>query len=197
MPRRRCSSGLASRSARATPGRAAMTDPFTALRQPAPPVAPDSAFAADLRARLRRALDPKGARVTPDLEGTVTHNVVVPYLAVAGAQRAIDWYTDAFRARRRGEPIVMPDGRIGHAELEVAGGLIMLADEYPEIGHVAPTAAGSPVSLHITVPDVDAAIDRAVAAGATVVRRPSDEPYGRAGTIRDPFGHRWLVHGPV
>ena len=47
--------------------------------------------------------------------------------------------------------------------------------------------------MHITVPDVDAAVDRAVAAGATVLRQPSDEPHGRAGTIRDPFGHRWSV----
>jgi uncharacterized glyoxalase superfamily protein PhnB len=174
-----------------------MTDPFTALRRPAPPVSPDPVFAANLRARLRHALDPKGAPVTIDLEAPVTTSAIVPYLAVAGAARAIDWYIVAFGARRRGQPIVMPDGRIGHAELEIAGGLIMLADEYPEIGHVAPTPAGSPVSLHVTVPDVDAAIDRAVASGAALEREPSNEPYGRAATIRDPFGHRWLVHGPV
>jgi uncharacterized glyoxalase superfamily protein PhnB len=174
-----------------------MADPFAALRQPALPIAPDPAFAADLRDRLRRALDPRGAAMTSVAERTFTESSIVPYLAVAGAARAIEWYMDAFGARRRGEPIVMPDGRIGHAELEVAGGVIMLADEYPEIGHVAPTAAGSCVSLHVTVPDVDAAIDRAVTAGATLVRPPSDASYGRAGTIRDPFGHRWLVHGPV
>jgi uncharacterized glyoxalase superfamily protein PhnB len=174
-----------------------MTDPFAALHQPVVPMAPDPAFTANLLARLRRALNPQGAPVTTTLETPVTTSAVVPYLAVAGAQRAIDWYADAFGARPRGEPIVMPDGRIGHAELEVAGGVIMLADEYPEIGHIAPTPAGSSVSLHITVGDVDGAIDRAVAAGATLERPPSDEPYGRAGTIRDPFGHRWLVHGPV
>jgi uncharacterized glyoxalase superfamily protein PhnB len=179
-----------------------MTDPFTALRQPVVPIAPDPAFAANLRARLRLALDPKGTHVTTALDSpattsTVVTSTVVPYLAVAGAGRAIVWYTGAFDAHLRGEPIVMPDGRIGHAELEIAGGFIMLADEYPEIGHIAPTAAGSSVSLHVTVPDVDAAVHRAVAAGAALESEPSDEPYGRAATIRDPFLHRWLIHGPV
>jgi len=135
--------------------------------------------------------------LTTVLDPAVIESTIVPYLAVAGARGAIDWYAEAFGARLRGEPIVMPDGRIGHAELEVAGGLIMLADEYPEIGHVAPTAAGSAVSLHLTVVDVDAVVDRAVAAGASVDRWPSDEPYGRAATLRDPFGHRWLLLGPV
>jgi len=173
-----------------------MTDPFAALRQPAPPIAPDPAFAAHLRTRLQRALDPNGAPVSTSLEATVT-TAVVPYLAVTGARQAIDWYTDALGARLRGDPIVMPDGRIGHAELEVAGGLIMLADAYPEIGHISPTTAGSSVSLHVTVPDVDAAVERAVAAGATLEREPSDQPYGRSATIRDPFRHRWMVQGPV
>ena len=135
--------------------------------------------------------------MTTTLEPTVTDSPIVPYLAVHGAREAIAWYGDALGARLRGEPIVMPDGRVGHAELELAGGLIMLADEHPEIGHVAPAAAGSPVSLHVTVVDVDLASARAVAAGASLERAPSDEPYGRSATIRDPFGHRWLLHGPV
>jgi len=172
-----------------------MTDPFVALRQPAPPIAPDPAFAVNLLARLRRELDPAGGFVPTTVESAVPTGSVVAYLAVAGAREAIDWYTEAFGARLRDQPIVMADGRVGHAELEIAGGVIMLADEHPEIGHVAPTGPGSPVSLHVTVSDVDAAVDRAVAAGATVTREPSDSPYGRAATIEDPFGHRWLVHG--
>jgi len=174
-----------------------MTDPFATLRQPAAPVAPDPVFAANLLARVRQVLNLEGEPVATVAQPTILGNAVVAYLAVAGAQRAIDWYSDAFGARLRDQPIVMPDGRVGHAELEIAGGLIMLADEHPEIGHVAPTGPGSSVSLHITVVDVDAAADRAVAAGATLIREPSDEPYGRSATIADPFGHRWLVHGPV
>ncbi len=174
-----------------------MTDPFAALRRPAVPVAPDPVFAANLLARVRRALYPEGDPVATVVESPVLGNAVVPYLAVAGARQAIEWYTNAFGARLRDQPIVMPDGRVGHAELEIAGGVMMLADEYPEIGHVAPTGEGSSVSLHITVGDVDAAVDRAVGAGAVLMRAPSDEPYGRSATIGDPFGHRWLVHGPV
>jgi uncharacterized glyoxalase superfamily protein PhnB len=174
-----------------------MADPFAALRQPDVPIAPDPVFAARLLVRVRQVLYPKGEPVTTVVESTVVGNTVVPYLAVAGARQAIEWYSDAFGARLRDQPIVMPDGRVGHAELEIAGGLIMLADEDPEIGHVAPTGPGSSVSLHITVGDVDAAVHRVVAAGATLMREPSDEPYGRSATIEDPFGHRWLVHGPV
>jgi len=131
---------------------------------------------------------------TPDTPVTAA---VIPYLAVTGARRAIDFYADAFGARLRGEPIEMPDGRVGHAEIEIGGAVIMLADEYPEIGHVAPSASGSPVSLHLSVIDVDATVDSAVAAGATTLREPADQPYGRSATIRDPFGHRWLIQSPA
>jgi predicted enzyme related to lactoylglutathione lyase len=88
----------------------------------------------------------------------------------------------------------MPDGRIGHAELEIGGGLLMLADEHPELGVVAPSPGqGATVTLHLSVPDVDAVAARAVAAGAALERPPADHPYGRNAVLRDPFGHRWLV----
>lgn len=123
---------------------------------------------------------------------------VTPYLAVVDARRALTWYAEAFGARPRGEPIVMPDGRIGHAEIEVSGGRVMLADEHPEIGVVAPRPGqGATVTLHAEVRDVDAVVDRAVAAGATLERPPRDEPYGRVAVVRDPFGHRWLLNGPA
>jgi uncharacterized glyoxalase superfamily protein PhnB len=120
---------------------------------------------------------------------------VLPYLAVAGAVRAIDWYTDALGARLRGSPVVMPDGRVGHAELEIPeGGLLMLSEEHPEIGVTAPTSeAGVPVTIYASVPDVDALVSRAVAAGARLEREVTDYEYGRNGVIRDPFGHRWLI----
>ncbi|MEA2703655.1 MAG: hypothetical protein QOD63_1600 [Actinomycetota bacterium] len=191
-----------------------MPDAFEALsasyrRAPYPPTDPDPGFAARLRARLEQALTlPEGVDVTvttletelaPETEtaaplAAAARMAITPYLAVAGAARALDWYADAFGARRRMEPIVMPDGRIGHAELDFGGAVVMLADEFPEIGHTAPRpGAGSGVSLHIEVPDVDAVVDRAVEAGATLDRPPADGDYGRNAVIVDPFGHRWQV----
>jgi uncharacterized glyoxalase superfamily protein PhnB len=75
------------------------------------------------------------------------HGGAVPYLAVRGARAALDWYAQVLGARLRGEPIIMPDGRVGHAELELAGGVIYLAEEHPEIGVRAPQPGGVPVSL--------------------------------------------------
>ncbi|HEV3451369.1 MAG TPA: VOC family protein [Acidimicrobiia bacterium] len=179
-----------------------MPDPFEALRTPITPVDPDPSFTARLRARLERALAlPTGVTVStltlePDPTTTAAPAVITPYLAVAGATRALDWYAEAFGARRRGEPIVMPDGRVGHAELEIGGAPVMLSDEYPEIGVVAPALdQGVPVTIHLHVTDVDALIDRAVAAGATLERAAADFEYGRNGVIRDPFGHRWMIMG--
>ncbi len=119
---------------------------------------------------------------------------ISPYLAVAGARDALDWYAEALGARLLNAPITMPDGRIGHAELEIGGAVLMLADEYPEIGVSAPVPGqGTTVTIHLTVPDVDALVERAVAAGAGLERELADYEYGRSGVIRDPFGHRWLV----
>ncbi len=177
-----------------------MADPFEALRTPIVPTDPDPTFAARLRARIAAALEPRGVTVstrTLQPEGTSVSAPVtgiVPYLAVADARRALAWYVDALGARARGEPIVMPDGRIGHAELELAGHVLMLSDEHPEIGVVAPQAGqGANVTLHLTVAAVDAVVARAVATGADLERPPADHPYGRNAVLRDPFGHRWLI----
>jgi PhnB protein len=88
-----------------------------------------------------------------------------------------------------------PDGRIGHAELEFGDVVLMLADEYPEEGIRSPTSiGGTATTLSLYVEDVDAVVDRAVAAGATVLRSVRDEFYGdRSGQIEDPFGHRWSI----
>ncbi len=119
---------------------------------------------------------------------------VVPYLIVADARRAIDWYTDALGARMRGAPMVMPDQRIGHSELDFGGGVVYVADESPA-SHVAAPRRGEPsaVSLTVQVLDVDAAVERAVAAGAELQRLAADNPYGRNAVIVDPFGHRWML----
>lgn len=140
-------------------------------------------------------------QVEPDISHTggattplIARASITPYLALAGAAEAIEWYAVAFGARLRSDPIVMPDGRIGHAEIEIGGALIMLADEFPDIGHTAPTRElGVHVSLHLNVANVDEVIDSAVAAGADLERPASDFEYGRNGAVRDPFGHRWLI----
>jgi uncharacterized glyoxalase superfamily protein PhnB len=122
---------------------------------------------------------------------------LIPYLAVRDARAAMAWYADALAARVVGDPYVMDDGRIGHAELDVAGATLYLADEFPERGLAGPEEGRVSVSLHLAVPDVDAAVGRAVQAGATPTRPIEDSPYGRTGAIVDPFGHRWILQNPT
>jgi predicted enzyme related to lactoylglutathione lyase len=184
-------------------------DPFVTLRAPVVPTTPDAGFAARLRVRLEEALRlPEGVDVTvttlEDLETrpprppAEARMVLTPYLAVADARRAIDWYGEAFGARLRGDPVVMPDGRIGHTELELGGALVMLADEFPAIGHAAPhPGGGSSVTLHLEAADIDDLVVRAVATGAVLDRPPEDHPYGRNAVVIDPFGHRWLLSTPA
>jgi PhnB protein len=117
---------------------------------------------------------------------------VTPYLIVADAAAAIDFYKRAFAATERLR-LAAPGGKIGHAELEIGDSLIMLADEHPQTAAYAPAKyGGSPVSLHLYVVDVDAVAAQAVAAGAKVLRPVADQFYGdRLGTFEDPFGHHW------
>ncbi|WP_407937886.1 VOC family protein [Mycobacterium interjectum] len=96
-----------------------------------------------------------------------------------------------------GEPIVMEDGRIGHAELAIAGGVLYLADEYPEFGLKAPAPGRVSVSLLLRVTDTDAALRRATEGGAAVEREPYENYGNRTATIIDPFGHRWMLSGPT
>lgn len=177
-----------------------MTDPFDVLRQPASPADPDPAFAARLRARLERALAlPRGVAVTTTTEARTTLGAAVPYLAVPRGEgrRALDWYVEVLGARLEGEPITMPDGKLGHAELALAGGRLYLAEEHPDIGVVAPRPGEAPVSLVLAVPDVATTLARAVYAGATVTR-PLQDAYGtRNAVVVDPFGHRWMLQTPL
>jgi uncharacterized glyoxalase superfamily protein PhnB len=174
--------------------------PFRSLARPSTPVDPDPAFAAALRDRLRRALlqqPPRSPAAVPATHPTAPTrsspmSALVPYLVVRDARAAISWYADAFGAHTVGDPYLDGD-RIGHAELEIAGATLYLADAYPEYGLEGPGDGKPPVSLHLSVPDVDAAMDRAAAAGATVERPATDEPYGRGGRLIDPYGHRWML----
>ena len=124
----------------------------------------------------------------------MTIHELFPYLRVKGADRAIDWYKRAFGATEKFR-LTEPSGRVGHCELLFGQATLMLSEEYPEHGLLGPqSVGGTSVTLHLHVDNADAMIDRAVAAGATLVRPPSDAFYGeRGGTIRDPFGHDWLI----
>ncbi|HYI04410.1 MAG TPA: VOC family protein, partial [Reyranella sp.] len=88
-----------------------------------------------------------------------------------------------------------PSGKVGHAEIRIGDSVLMLNDEYPDFGAKSPTATGgSPVAFHIQVPDADKAVDRAVKAGATLMREVQDQFYGdRSGMVACPFGYRWFL----
>jgi uncharacterized glyoxalase superfamily protein PhnB len=121
---------------------------------------------------------------------------LTPYLSVRDARAAMDWYCQALGARVVGDPYVMDDDRIGHAAVEIGGAVLYLADEHPELGLTAPQEGATSVSLHLTVDDVDAAVDRAAGLGAAVERQPADAPYGRSAVVVDPYGHRWILLTP-
>lgn len=123
---------------------------------------------------------------------------LTPYIAVGDAAAAIAWYVDVLGAEVVHEPIVMPDGRIGHVELAVDGARWMMSDEHPELHVEAPAPGrGAAVTLHLTVEDVDAVCARVTAAGVALDRGPQDNPgLGRVAVFRDPFGHRWFLHQP-
>jgi predicted enzyme related to lactoylglutathione lyase len=172
-------------------------DPFDVLRQPLTPMAPRQQFAAALRHRLAERLGlgaasshtPEVREYTPSRLHTLT-----PYLACTPPDAAIEWYANVFDARLLSDPIIMPDGSIGHAELAVGDSVFFLAGEYEPEQHFSPTRlGGETAAFSLYVPDVDATVAAAVAAGADLVR-PIGESYGaRNGVIRDPFGHRWFV----
>jgi PhnB protein len=119
---------------------------------------------------------------------------VTPYLHVDGAGAAIEFYEKVFGAEERVR-MPAPDGKVGHAELQLGDSIIMLADEFPEMGVLSPkTIGGSPVTISVYVEDVDAVFEAALAAGATSLRRVENQFYGdRSGQFDDPFGHRWNV----
>lgn len=118
---------------------------------------------------------------------------VTPYLIVDDAKAAIDFYTRAFGAE---EVMRLPMGdRIGHAELKIAGGYVMLADEFPDMHHLSPKSRGGPMSSQMFyVDDVDSVFRRAIEAGAKQQRPVEDQFWGdRMGSLTDPFGHVWSI----
>jgi PhnB protein len=122
------------------------------------------------------------------------YHSVTPYLIISGAAAAIDFYKKAFGATELFR-MPAPGGRVGHAELKIGDSPIMLADEFPDMGHKSPTTlGGSPVSLMIYVADVDSVFKQAIAAGGKEQRPVKDQFYGdRSGSLEDPFGHIWHI----
>lgn len=119
---------------------------------------------------------------------------VTPHLVVAGAAEAIEFYKKAFGALEDCR-IPGPDGKIIHAQVRIEGAAVMLCEEMPHCNAFSPKALkGSPVTIHLFVPDVDAFVARAVKAGATVGMPVQDMFWGdRYGQVVDPFGHSWSV----
>lgn len=118
-----------------------------------------------------------------------------PYLQVKNTGEAIAWYERAFGASEVRTRLIAPDGACMNAEIEVEGAHVMLADEMPGIGSGSPaTLGGTSVVLNLHVANVDAVFQRAVDAGAEVVFPLADQFYGdRAGRVKDPFGHHWIL----
>jgi PhnB protein len=135
------------------------------------------------------------ADVNPIPEG---YPRVTPYLHVDGAEGAIEFYTEVLGGQERMR-MPGPEGRIGHAEIAVGNAVIMLADEFPEMGVLGPkSVGGTPVTLHVYVEDVDAAFQAALSRGATEVSAVENQFYGdRSGQFEDPWGHRWNVASHV
>lgn len=125
---------------------------------------------------------------------------IIPYLMIDGAAAAIDFYKEALGATESYR-LEMPNGAIGHAEIVVNGATVYLADAPDDMDGDAANPAklgGTTVLLHQYVQDVDAAVERAVEAGATLLREPTDQFYGdRAAMVADPFGHQWSLHTHV
>jgi len=129
--------------------------------------------------------------VKPIPEG---YHSVTPYLAVDDAAGAIEYYKKAFGAKERVR-MDAPDGKIGHAELEIGDSLVMLSDPVPDASTRPPSELdGTSASVFLYVKDVDAVVGKAVKAGATVTMEVADQFWGdRFGSIKDPFGHVWSI----
>jgi PhnB protein len=122
------------------------------------------------------------------------YHSVTPYITVRGAAAALEFYKAAFGAAEVMR-FDMPGGGVAHAEIRIGDSIIMLGDEHPEWGNKSPQAlGGTPGGLCIYVEDCDAVFDRALKAGATVMKPMEDQFYGdRSGTVIDPFGHAWTI----
>ena len=169
-----------------------MTDPFDTLREPVVPLAPRPAFARELRRRIAAELGPDPEETTMPVlairEYTPARlHSLTPYLATSDPAGAIEWYSDVFGAVLLGDPIVMPDGRIGHAELQIGDSRIML-------GQANEQHKAMPCGIYVYVPDTDATYKKALAAGGISTIEPVNQFYGdRNAGVRDQNGNLWWI----
>ncbi len=129
---------------------------------------------------------------------TLAYPSFSPYITVHDASKAIAFYNAAFGATERFRLADASSGKIGHAELDLQGSLLMLSDENPAWNKSPQTLGGTPVKFCLMVENADAAIEKAVVAGATPLMPAGDQFYGfRSGSVRDPFGHEWMLQHEI
>jgi PhnB protein len=131
-------------------------------------------------------------------KATPQYASLVPYLGVKNAAKAIEFYKKILGAKERFRLTSPESGKVAHSELEINGSLFMLAEEFPGYSKSPKTLGGTPVRFALTVKDTDTTVKKAKKAGAAILHAPADQFYGmRSATIRDPFGHEWLVQHPI
>ena len=137
-------------------------------------------------------------RPVAEIAAEMGMGMVTPHIVCRDCAKAIEFYKRAFGAEELMR-LPGPDGRLMHASIRVNGSMVMMNDEYPEMGGHSPLAlGGSPVTLHLMVDDADAVAAKAVKAGAEVVVPVADQFWGdRYGVVKDPFGHIWSIATPV
>ena len=132
------------------------------------------------------------------MDATLEYPALSPSLVVKDGAAAIEFYQKAFGAKELYRLVDPESGKIGHAEITIRGVLVMLGSEYPEMNKSPETLGGTPVNLGLMTADAKADFDRAVAAGAEVVRPLNEQFYGHlSGRLRDPFGHEWIISQEV
>lgn len=185
----------AKRSVKKAAGRSARSTARPAARRSARSAAKPAARRTAKTARGTGARKTAASRSRKKVLATPRgYNTITPYLIVNNAKHAIDFYKKIFGAKEKMR-MEKHDGKIGHAELQIGDTKIMLADECLETNARSPkNYGGSPVSIHLYLKDVDAAVRQAVSAGAKLTRPVEDMFYGdRSGSLEDPYGHTWYI----
>lgn len=166
-----------------------------AKKKNSPPVARGAKQAARKPASKAGPAAPRKRKIKPIPDN---YPLVSVCLRIGGANEALQYYTHVFGGKVRMR-LDMPDGRIGHSELQIGKGLIMVSDEYPEMNLVGPVTVGqATATIQIYVKDVDATLAKAIRAGGKLLRPTTNEFYGdRSAMLEDPFGYVWMIQTHV